>query len=82
MECELSQVVGVVARFVARTRGVAPESVLPTTRLLQEGLVDSFGLVELIADLQASLGGTLEDGALLPEDFDSPETLFARLRQL
>jgi acyl carrier protein len=82
MECELGRIVEIVAGFVGRTRGVPASSVSPDTHLLQEGLLDSFALVELIADLEQSLGVSLEEGALLPEDFDTPKTLFERLQQI
>ena len=82
MELDLTRVQEVVARFVARTRGVAADSIQPATQLLQEGLVDSFGLVELIAELESALGVSLPEGILLPEDFASPQVLWERLRQL
>jgi acyl carrier protein len=82
MECDLPRVVEVVARFVARTRGVPVVAVQPDTRLLQEGLLDSFSLVELIAELESVLGTRLPDGMLLPQDFETPEMLFGRLQQI
>ena len=82
MECTLPQIVDVVASFVARTRDLPGDTVQPATRLLQEGLLDSFSLVELIADLESALGASLPEGALLPEDFESPQVLCDRLRQL
>lgn len=82
MDCALPQVVEIVARFVARTRGVPADSLQPTTRLLQEGLLDSFGLAELTAELELALGASLQEGALLPEDFETPQVLCERLRQL
>ncbi|MCG6927995.1 MAG: phosphopantetheine-binding protein [Acidobacteria bacterium] len=82
MNCRLPEIVEVVARFVARTRGVDESTVEPTTQLLQEGLVDSFGLVELIVELESHLGTTLAEGTLLPEDFETPQVLFERLQQL
>jgi acyl carrier protein len=82
MECELPLIVDVVGRFVARTRGLPAATVQPETMLLQEGLLDSFSLVELIAELESALGASLAEGTLLPEDFGSPQILCERLRQL
>ncbi len=82
MDCDLAQVLRVVAGFVARTRGVSEADVTVLTRLLEAGLIDSFGVAELIAELEEALGTTLPEGALLPQDFESPEVLFERLRQL
>jgi acyl carrier protein len=82
VDCTVPQVVEVVASFVARTRGLPGDTVQPATKLLQEGLLDSFGLVELIADLESALGASLPEGTLLPEDFETPQVLCDRLRQL
>jgi acyl carrier protein len=49
---------------------------------LRDGYLDSFALVELIADLEKHLNTPLEDGALIPEDFETPETLYNRLQEL
>jgi acyl carrier protein len=82
MTNQIAEVVALVGRFVARTRGVPADSVREDTPLFAEGLLDSFSLVELTADLEAGLGMTIPDGQLLPEDFETPTTLFGRLGQL
>jgi acyl carrier protein len=82
MTCDLSQVVGIVDDFVARTRGVPAKSVEPATRLLQEGLLDSFSLVELMGEIESALGSRIPEGALIPEDFETPTLLFKRLQSL
>ena len=82
MNCELSQVLLVVSRMVALTRGVPPESIQPSTKLLQEGLLDSFGLVDLVLELETVLGAKIPQTSLLPEDFETPEVLCERLKQL
>ena len=82
MNCELGQVVAAVGSFVQRTRGLSAASVTAETPLFREGLIDSFGLIELIAELEKALGATLPDGALIPEDFESPQVLFERLKQV
>jgi acyl carrier protein len=82
MDFDLSSVVEVVGGFVARTRGVPGDSVRATTLLFQEGLLDSFAVAELIAELAAAFGASWEEGTLLPQDFESPQVLFERLQQL
>jgi acyl carrier protein len=82
MTCDLAKIVSIVAGFAERARGVPRGSVTPDTRLLQEGVLDSFSLVELIGELEAALGLQLPDGTLLPEDFESPKVLCARLQAL
>jgi acyl carrier protein len=82
MNCELSQIVSVVSEMVTRTRGLPPSTVQPSTRLLQDGLLDSFGLVVLVEELETTLGAKIPQGMLLPEDFETPEVLFERLKQL
>ncbi len=82
MNCELPQVLSVVSQMVARTRGVPEGTVRPSTNLLQEGLLDSFGLVALVGELEKMLGAKIPDGMLLPEDFETPEVLCERLKQL
>lgn len=82
MRCELGRVVEIVGAFVARTRGVAAGSVQPGTRLLEEGLIDSFGLVELMGDLEKAIGSAIPEGALIPQDFETPTALFQRLQRL
>ena len=82
MNCTQDQVLRVVAEFVARTRSVPVESVKADTKLFQEGLVDSFAVVELTAELEKMLSARLGDGTLLPEDFETPKVLFERLRDV
>ena len=82
MKCEQAQVVKIVADFACRTRGADPKAVKADTPLFREGLVDSFGLVELIAELETGLNVVLPEGSLIPEDFETPQVLWERLQQL
>jgi acyl carrier protein len=82
VDCTPAQVADIVGRFLSRTRGISADAVQPTTALLREGLLDSFSLVELMLDLEQALGVTLQEGTLLPEDFDTPQALCERIRQL
>ena len=82
MKCELSQVVDVVAGFVARTRALPKSTVSAQTRILEEGLVDSFALIELIGELEATFKASIPEGELIPQDFETPTVLFHRLQKL
>lgn len=70
-------VLKIVNDHLRRVRGAGP--VTADAGLLSEGHLDSFGLAELTAELEAGLGITLSDGALLPEDFESVRALYQRL---
>ena len=80
MKVEIEKVLAVVADFITESRGDCP-SLERSTRLLQDGLVDSFGLVELTARLEQALGIAIPAGALIPEDFETPGSLVDRLNE-
>jgi acyl carrier protein len=82
MNVSLESVVEVVSGFVGRTRGKLPRPINADTRLFQEGLIDSFGLVELILEIEKAAGGAIPEGALLPDDFESPRVLHSRLEEI
>jgi acyl carrier protein len=78
----LEAVVGAVIEQVARQRGKVKEPIGPDTKLFQDGLIDSFGLVELQTRLESLAGKALPEGELMPDDFESPRVLHARLKEL
>ena len=78
---KVESILGIVREFVT-AQGGEGAAIEADTRLLQEGHVDSFALVELIDALGRSLAKDLGDGALLPEDFESVAVLHARLSEL
>lgn len=82
MDVLLDNVLNVVRNFITDKRGAAARPIDADTPLLRDGHIDSFGLVELIAELQSKLGVTIPDGALIPEDFETPRVLFERLRDI
>jgi acyl carrier protein len=82
MDVELESVLKTVNQFVAKTRGAPKKPIAADTLLYQEGHIDSFGLVELIADLERSLDVQLPPGTLIPEDFESPRGLWTRITQI
>lgn len=46
-----------------------------TISLLDEGIIDSVGVMELVAFLEQDFGLTVEDEELIPENLDSVENL-------
>ena len=82
MSLSLDALTATIDAFVQARRGLPAGTVTPETALLAEGLVDSFELVELIAQLGDALGLSLSPGELIPEDFETPAVLLARLEVL
>ena len=48
---------------------------------LEEGIVDSMGIMELVMFVDESFGITVEDEELVPDNFDSVSRLAAYIRQ-
>lgn len=82
MNVGLDDVVRVVRGFVQQKKGTLAQSITADSALLRDGYTDSFGLIELIGRLEKELSITLPDGALIPEDFESPRVLWNRLQEL
>jgi len=82
MDVPMDAILGVVRNFVEHKRGKNADAIGPQTALLQDGYLDSFALVELIAELEKQLAISLPDGSLIPEDFETPEVLYNRLQEL
>jgi acyl carrier protein len=78
----MEPMLGVVRGFVEKKRGKSAQAIGPKTALLRDGYLDSFALVELIAELEKQLAISLPDGSLIPEDFETPQVLCDRLREL
>ena len=78
----LETVVSAVATRVGRSHVKLKHEIGPDTRMFQEGLIDSFGLVELQSDLEKLAGKAIPEGELAPDDFESPRVLFARLKEI
>ena len=82
MDVPLSSILDVVRGFVEHKRGKPAQAIGAETPLLRDGYLDSFALVELIAELEKKLGISLPDGSLIPEDFESPTVLYNRLQEI
>ena len=52
-----------------------PSSVTDTTSLLQESIVDSTGVLEVISFLEMTYGITVDDSEMTPENLDSVESI-------
>ena len=76
---ERLEVVAAVAEFVRLKHPARGAHVDADTALFQQGLLDSFTVVELAAALSARFNMALNLGQLLPEDFETPTVLHARL---
>lgn len=49
----------------------------PSANLLESGAVDSLGMLDLVAYLQSEFGIEITDDELLPENFQSVESITA-----
>jgi acyl carrier protein len=47
---------------------------------MEEGIVDSMGILELVMFVEESFGTTVEDGEIVPDNFDSVSKLAAYVR--
>ena len=54
-----------------------PESLEDRTSLLDEGIIDSTGVLEVIMFIETTFGVTVEDSEMLPENLDSIERIAA-----
>ncbi len=82
MSLDLETVLPVLKEFITEHRGIPADAVGPETRLMAEGYLDSFSLAALIVELERRLALALDSGDLLPEDFESPTMLVARLGEI
>ena len=82
MQVDFDATLNVVRNFIREKKGPMADQVQADTALLQDGYVDSFGLIALIAELEKQLQVTIPDGALIPEDFETPQVLFSRLQEV
>jgi acyl carrier protein len=55
----------------------APSSLEDGTSLLDQGIIDSTGVLEVIMFIESTFGVTVEDGEMLPENLDSIERIAA-----
>lgn len=61
-----------IKEFVLRTFPLARKrNITGSTDLLETGIIDSLGVLDLVAFLQQEFAVTVEDGDLTPENFKS-----------
>lgn len=56
-------------------KGDKPKELLDSTSFIEEGIIDSIGVLELLAFLEEQFGFRVEDEEIVPENFDSVERL-------
>ena len=67
-----------VRDFVTSNFYVAdPKSLEDRTSLLDQGIIDSTGVLEVIMFIESTFGVTVEDAEMLPENLDSIEHIAA-----
>jgi acyl carrier protein len=67
-----------VCERLARERGVT-ETVSDQDSLIELGIIDSMGIVQLLGHLESSLKIKIPDEDIVPDNFDSIESLAAYL---
>ena len=79
MQVTTDQVLEIVTKFIQGRSGEESLQIGENVKLLKEGLLDSFGMVELIVEIETKLDVVIPVGALIPEDFESVQVLQQRL---
>ncbi len=82
MDIDQTALLTIVRKFIETRKGLEPSALDRDSQLFQEGYLDSFSLVELIAELGQILPGKVAPGDLIADDFASVSTLEQRLREL
>lgn len=73
---------GFVVQKLARERGDT-ETITDEESLIERGIVDSLGIVQLVGHLEGTLALKIPDEEIVPENFDSVASIasyIARLR--
>lgn len=52
------------------------------TGLIDQGILDSFDIVTIVAEVEAEFGAVIPAQSLVPENFNSAEAIFHLIRQL
>ena len=67
-----------IREFVTTNFYVAdPKALEDRTSLLDQGIIDSTGVLEVIMFIESTFGLTVEDSEMLPENLDSIERIAA-----
>ncbi len=73
----MSQIVESVQGFISEEimRGSSGKDLDPNVSLLEEGILDSLGLQQLITFLEQKFGITVDDEDLMPENFETVNSI-------
>ncbi len=67
-----------IRQFIMANFYVADPAALPNeASLLERGLIDSTGVLEVIAFIESAFGVTVEDAEMIPENLDSISSIAA-----
>jgi acyl carrier protein len=73
---ENTEIIAKVSQFITRTFPAArKQKVAEDTDLLESGVVDSLGVLELVTFLQQEFGLTVADDDLTPENFQNVRSI-------
>jgi acyl carrier protein len=63
----------IISRFIKHNfiKGDGGKKLLDNTSFIDEGIIDSVGVLELVAFLEETFGFRVEDEELIPENLDS-----------
>jgi len=75
MTIDASEVAGTVTHALARMAGHDPADIGPRTRLFEDLAFDSTGVLELLIELETSLGIEFDAETLEPTDFETVDSL-------
>ena len=64
-----------LVNFIVTNLGVDEDSITDETPLLSSGLVDSFGMVELLVFVEAQTAASIDPGDVNFDNFDSVERI-------
>lgn len=71
MESEALRIRALLLAFVARSFNVSEDEVALDSSLIDQGVIDSFGLVEITAFIEKELGVTIREADMTREAFGS-----------
>lgn len=70
-----------IAEILAKLCGAEPEEIEPELNLFEEGLLDSFGAIQLVLALEETFGVSLDMAALPRERIATPAAIAELIRE-
>jgi acyl carrier protein len=71
-----------LVNFIVTNLGVDEDAIADETPLLSSGLVDSFGMVELLVFVEGQTGASIDPGEVNLENFDSVQRILGFTSEL